>query len=213
MLGLVNEPKWGHLRDLHKAIKQCEPALIAVDPTVTYFGKNLEVNSIIQFMIKLRFKIVTVLKICFVNLILQAHVYYISSSVCVAFLANYDTKSAATVTFGNSHHDLPPWSQQYYLFILSINQINISGSCFPFLCLVLNSIIYFLQEKKLMHNIRQYEVPLQKYMAMMDLQACIHPPTHHYYMILTTSYLLFFCSSYCYQYYSCCLQCMIIANT
>ncbi|KAI5436970.1 Beta-galactosidase 4 [Lathyrus oleraceus] len=70
--GLVNEPKWGHLRDLHKAIKQCEPALIAVDPT--------------------------------------AHVYYISSSVCVAFLANYDTKSAATVTFGNSHHDLPPWS-------------------------------------------------------------------------------------------------------
>ncbi|KAI5414307.1 NADP-dependent malic enzyme, variant 4, partial [Lathyrus oleraceus] len=27
-----------------------------------------------------------------------------------------------------------------------------------------------LQEKKLMHNIRQYEVPLQKYMAMMDLQ-------------------------------------------
>ncbi|KAI5390492.1 hypothetical protein KIW84_075706, partial [Lathyrus oleraceus] len=79
--GLVNEPKWGHLRDLHKAIKQCEPALIAVDPTVTYFGKNLE-----------------------------EHVYYISSSVCVAFLANYDTKSAATVTFGNSHHDLPPWS-------------------------------------------------------------------------------------------------------
>ncbi|RWR73518.1 NADP-dependent malic enzyme isoform X1 [Cinnamomum micranthum f. kanehirae] len=27
-----------------------------------------------------------------------------------------------------------------------------------------------LQEKKLMHNIRQYEVPLQRYMAMMDLQ-------------------------------------------
>lgn len=47
MLGLVNEPKWGHLRDLHKAIKQCEPALISVDPTVTYYGKNLEVNSMI----------------------------------------------------------------------------------------------------------------------------------------------------------------------
>ncbi|KAJ6361547.1 hypothetical protein OIU78_002057 [Salix suchowensis] len=27
-----------------------------------------------------------------------------------------------------------------------------------------------LQEKKLMHNLRQYEVPLQRYMAMMDLQ-------------------------------------------
>ncbi|KAL9330133.1 hypothetical protein ACSQ67_005136 [Phaseolus vulgaris] len=30
-----------------------------------------------------------------------------------------------------------------------------------------------LQEKKLMHNIRQYQVPLQKYVAMMDLQARI----------------------------------------
>lgn len=27
-----------------------------------------------------------------------------------------------------------------------------------------------LQEKKLMHNLRNYEVPLQRYMAMMDLQ-------------------------------------------
>lgn len=27
-----------------------------------------------------------------------------------------------------------------------------------------------LQEKKMMHNIRQYDVPLHKYMAMMDLQ-------------------------------------------
>ncbi|CAH9106302.1 unnamed protein product [Cuscuta epithymum] len=27
-----------------------------------------------------------------------------------------------------------------------------------------------LQEKKLMHNLRQYEIPLQRYMAMMDLQ-------------------------------------------
>ncbi|PIA64687.1 hypothetical protein AQUCO_00100265v1 [Aquilegia coerulea] len=27
-----------------------------------------------------------------------------------------------------------------------------------------------LQEKKMMHNLRQYQVPLQKYMAMMDLQ-------------------------------------------
>jgi hypothetical protein len=80
--GLPNEPKWSHLRNLHKAIKQCEPALLSVDPTVTNLGsKNLE-----------------------------AHVYYTSSSVCAAFLANYDTKSAATVTFGNGQYDLPPWS-------------------------------------------------------------------------------------------------------
>jgi hypothetical protein len=47
ILGLPNEPKWSHLRNLHKAIKQCEPALLSVDPTVTNLGsKNLEVNSI-----------------------------------------------------------------------------------------------------------------------------------------------------------------------
>jgi len=46
ILGLPNEPKWSHLKNLHKAIKQCEPALISVDPTVTLLGnKNLEVKS------------------------------------------------------------------------------------------------------------------------------------------------------------------------
>ncbi|NP_001265889.1 beta-galactosidase-like precursor [Cicer arietinum] len=79
--GLTNEPKWSHLRDLHKAIKQCEPALVSVDPTITSLGNKLE-----------------------------AHVYSTGTSVCAAFLANYDTKSAATVTFGNGKYDLPPWS-------------------------------------------------------------------------------------------------------
>jgi len=46
MLGLLNEPKWGHLRDLHKAIKLCEAALVSVDPTVTWPGKNLEVRTL-----------------------------------------------------------------------------------------------------------------------------------------------------------------------
>lgn len=42
--GLPREPKWGHLRDLHKAIKLCEPALVSVDPTVTSLGSNQEVR-------------------------------------------------------------------------------------------------------------------------------------------------------------------------
>ncbi|WVZ12992.1 hypothetical protein V8G54_017522, partial [Vigna mungo] len=78
--GLLNEPKWGHLRDLHKAIKLCEPALVSVDPTVTWPGQNLEV-----------------------------HVFK-TSGTCAAFLGNYDTKSSATVSFGNGKYDLPPWS-------------------------------------------------------------------------------------------------------
>jgi len=44
--GLLNQPKWGHLNELHKAIKLCEPALLSVDPIVTWPGKNLEVKII-----------------------------------------------------------------------------------------------------------------------------------------------------------------------
>lgn len=31
-----------------------------------------------------------------------------------------------------------------------------------------------LQEKRIMHMLRQYKVPLQRYMAMMDLQVLAH---------------------------------------
>ena len=78
--GLPREPKWGHLRDLHKAIKLCEPSLVSAYPTVTWPGKNLEV-----------------------------HVFK-SKSSCAAFLANYDPSSPAKVTFQNMQYDLPPWS-------------------------------------------------------------------------------------------------------
>ncbi|KAI7980900.1 hypothetical protein LOK49_Contig94G00005, partial [Camellia lanceoleosa] len=78
--GLLREPKWGHLTNLHKAIKQCEPALVSSYPTVTWPGNNLEV-----------------------------HVFK-TKSACAAFLANYDTNSPATVTFQNAQYYLPPWS-------------------------------------------------------------------------------------------------------
>lgn len=42
--GLVRQPKWGHLRDVHKAIKMCEEALVSTDPAVTSLGPNLEVS-------------------------------------------------------------------------------------------------------------------------------------------------------------------------
>lgn len=42
--GLLNEPKYGHLRDLHKAIKLSEPALVSSYATVTWLGKNQEVS-------------------------------------------------------------------------------------------------------------------------------------------------------------------------
>ncbi|XP_030503586.2 beta-galactosidase 8 isoform X1 [Cannabis sativa] len=78
--GLVNQPKWGHLKDLHKVIKQVEGALVATDPAISSLGSNLEVAV------------------------------YRTGSECVAFLANVGTNSAATVTFNGNSYNLPAWS-------------------------------------------------------------------------------------------------------
>ncbi|KAH1131901.1 hypothetical protein J1N35_003279 [Gossypium stocksii] len=79
--GLAREPKWGHLRDLHKAIKSSEAALISAYPTVTSLGSKQE-----------------------------AHVFKSKSGACAAFLANYDTRYSVKVKFGNGQYDLPRWS-------------------------------------------------------------------------------------------------------
>ncbi|KAK7402136.1 hypothetical protein VNO78_14159 [Psophocarpus tetragonolobus] len=78
--GIIRQPKWGHLQDVHKAIKLCEEALISSDPKITSLGPNLEAAV------------------------------YKTGSVCAAFLANAGTTSDVTVNFsGNSYH-LPAWS-------------------------------------------------------------------------------------------------------
>ncbi|XP_062082059.1 beta-galactosidase 8 [Humulus lupulus] len=78
--GLLNQPKWGHLKDLHKVLKQVEGALVATDPTISSLGSNLEAAV------------------------------YRTGSACVAFLANVGTNSAATVTFNGNSYNLPAWS-------------------------------------------------------------------------------------------------------
>ncbi|EPS62826.1 beta-galactosidase, partial [Genlisea aurea] len=79
--GLLREPKWGHLKDLHRAIKLCEQALLYGTHTVTSLGNSRE-----------------------------AHVYKTTSGACALFLANYDKNSYATLSFWNSQYNLPPWS-------------------------------------------------------------------------------------------------------
>ncbi|XP_051127758.1 beta-galactosidase 9 isoform X2 [Andrographis paniculata] len=79
--GLLRQPKWGHLKDLHAAIKLCEPVLVAVhSPTYIKLGPKQE-----------------------------AHVYR-DDSKCSAFLANIDEHRSATVNFLNQAYNLPPWS-------------------------------------------------------------------------------------------------------
>ncbi|CAN0878016.1 Beta-galactosidase 1 [Linum grandiflorum] len=80
--GLLREPKWGHLKDLHRAIKLCEPTLVSgIAPTVTRPGRYQE-----------------------------ARVFRTKSGACSAFLTNYNANSYAKVLFGNMHYNLPPWS-------------------------------------------------------------------------------------------------------
>ncbi|XP_031273825.1 beta-galactosidase 3-like [Pistacia vera] len=79
--GLIREPKYGHLKELHKAVKLCERALLSADPYIVSLG-NYE----------------------------QAHVFSSKSGGCAAFLSNFNSESTATVTFNNKHFKLPPWS-------------------------------------------------------------------------------------------------------
>ncbi|XP_023638216.1 beta-galactosidase 2 [Capsella rubella] len=78
--GLPREPKYSHLKELHKVIKMCEPTLVSVDPTITSLGNKQE-----------------------------AHVFK-SRTSCAAFLSNYDTIHPARVIFRGFPYDLPPWS-------------------------------------------------------------------------------------------------------
>ncbi|KAL7153832.1 hypothetical protein ABFS83_04G194900 [Erythranthe nasuta] len=79
--GLLRQPKWGHLKDLHKAIKLCEEAMVSTVGNTTSLGQNLEVT-----------------------------VYKAESGECAAFLANFDWQLDATVTFNGNSYDLPAWS-------------------------------------------------------------------------------------------------------
>ncbi|PON52017.1 Glycoside hydrolase [Parasponia andersonii] len=96
--GLIREPKYGHLRELHRALKLSQQALVSSDPTITRLGtyqqkKQGNRNS----------------KPYSTMVIFQAHVFS-GSRRCAAFLSNYNPSSPARVFFNNLHYDLPPWS-------------------------------------------------------------------------------------------------------
>ncbi|CAN0845626.1 Beta-galactosidase 10 [Linum grandiflorum] len=80
--GLPRFPKWGHLKELHGAIRMCENVLLSTKPVNINLGPSQE-----------------------------ADVYAdASSGDCVAFLANTDNETDATVVFKNVSYHLPPWS-------------------------------------------------------------------------------------------------------
>ncbi|XP_062196438.1 beta-galactosidase 11-like [Phragmites australis] len=77
--GLYKEPKWGHLKDLHQALRLCKKALLWGTPSTQPLGKLLE-----------------------------ARVFEIpEQKVCVAFLSNHDTKIDSTVAFRGQQYFVP----------------------------------------------------------------------------------------------------------
>ncbi|KAK4567103.1 hypothetical protein RGQ29_003086 [Quercus rubra] len=79
--GLPRFPKWGHLKDLHRAIKLCEHALLNSEPIHISLGPSQE-----------------------------ADVYTDSSGACAAFISNGDDKNDKTIEFRNVSYHLPAWS-------------------------------------------------------------------------------------------------------
>ncbi|CAN1276249.1 Beta-galactosidase 3 [Linum perenne] len=79
--GLPRLPKWGHLKELHRAIKSCENVLLTSQPISISVGPSQE-----------------------------ADVYADASGACVAFLANSDAQNDMTVIFRNASYYLPAWS-------------------------------------------------------------------------------------------------------
>ncbi|KAJ3678016.1 hypothetical protein LUZ60_001819 [Juncus effusus] len=79
--GLKRLPKWGHLKELHNAIKLCEKPLLFGNSKLIKFGDLQEAN-----------------------------VYTDSSGGCVAFIANIDEKKEKIIIFQNKSYIIPPWS-------------------------------------------------------------------------------------------------------
>ncbi|KAE8008752.1 hypothetical protein FH972_005235 [Carpinus fangiana] len=80
--GLQREPKWGHLKDLHRALNLCKKALLWGVPSVQRLGRDIE-----------------------------ARLYETpGTNVCAAFLANNNSKEAATASFRGVDYYLPPRS-------------------------------------------------------------------------------------------------------
>ncbi|XP_059453357.1 beta-galactosidase 16-like [Corylus avellana] len=79
--GLIRQPKWGHLKELHAAIKLCLKPLLSGQQTTLPLGQ-----------------------------LQQAYVFKGNSEECAAFLVNNDSRKNATVFFENSSYELPPKS-------------------------------------------------------------------------------------------------------
>ncbi|KAL2500400.1 beta-galactosidase 13-like [Forsythia ovata] len=79
IFSLQREPKWGHLRDLHRALRLFKKPLLWGTPTVQKISNDLEIT------------------------VFEKPV----SNICAAFLTNNHTKAPATINFWGIDYYLP----------------------------------------------------------------------------------------------------------
>ncbi|XP_010086721.2 beta-galactosidase 6 [Morus notabilis] len=79
--GQLRQPKWGHLKELHAAIRNCSGTLLKAVPTNISLGQSQE-----------------------------AYIFREEAEGCVAFLINRDNKTTAAVQFQNQSYLLLPKS-------------------------------------------------------------------------------------------------------
>ncbi|PHT83835.1 Beta-galactosidase 16 [Capsicum annuum] len=79
--GLIRQPKWGHLKELHEAVKLCSETILSVFPSIQSLGEQQE-----------------------------AYIFSGDSGGCAAFLVNIDNTKSVVVQFQNSTYELPQQS-------------------------------------------------------------------------------------------------------
>ncbi|BAT77461.1 hypothetical protein VIGAN_02004000 [Vigna angularis var. angularis] len=80
--GLQREPKWSHLRDVHKAVLLCRKAILGGNPNVEKLNEFHEIRTFEKF----------------------------GTNLCAAFITNNHTTDAATINFRGTNYFLPPHS-------------------------------------------------------------------------------------------------------
>ncbi|XP_074360230.1 beta-galactosidase 16-like [Apium graveolens] len=79
--GLIRQPKWGHLKELHAAVNSCSDTILSGTQTNLSLGQSQE-----------------------------AYVYQGKAGECAAFLVNTDKRKTIAMEFRNSSYQLPPKS-------------------------------------------------------------------------------------------------------
>ncbi|XP_050231196.1 beta-galactosidase 13-like [Mercurialis annua] len=80
--GLRREPKWGHLKDLHSALRMCKKALFWGIPRIEQLSEDIEARIFEKA----------------------------GTEICVAFLTNNNTRHPTSINFRGRHYYLPSHS-------------------------------------------------------------------------------------------------------